>query len=79
MSKHIDKLRTAWLKELTAANGDSERCADLVDNLCRMLGTTVAVTSIGDKGFVDKVCMGIEGYIHEIALLQIAEIKRQID
>lgn len=78
MSNNIDKLEAAWLKELQSCHGDAKRCARLVEFLCRMVGTTVAATSGGSEAYVDKICMGVENVIREVALIQIKEIKRLI-
>lgn len=78
MYKHIEDMEAAWRKELQLCCGDAKRSARLVEFLCRMIGTTVAATSVGDEAYVDRVCMGIESYIHETAILSIGEIKRLI-
>ena len=79
MYKHIEDMEDAWRKELQSCHNDAQRCAILLEFLCRMVGTTVAATSIGDEAYVDKVCMGIESYIRETAILSIGEIKRQFN
>ena len=78
MPKYVEKMEAAWMKELRACGGEASRCATLIETLSRMVSTTVAATSGGDEAYVDKICMGIEKYIQECALLQIKEIKRLI-
>ena len=78
MTKYVEKMEAAWLKELHSSGGESTRCSNLIEALCRMISTTVAATSGGDEAYVDKICMGIESYIHKGALFQIVEIKRLI-
>lgn len=63
-----EQLRSLAAREATAARGDPERYADMIETLSRALGFTVALASEGDPKTIDTMLEGATAYAHAEAV-----------
>lgn len=62
------RLQAMIAKEASAANGDYERFAVMIEAVARALGFTLALATRGNGAAIDAMMPGIEGYVHSEAV-----------
>ena len=77
-----DRLAALCSREASAARGDAERSAAMIERLASSLGFAVAVAAGGDPRVIDEMLTGAEGYAHQEAVAKapfarfVAELRR---
>lgn len=68
MSDFADALASISSKEAAAARRDPDRMAEMIEQLARALGLSIAIASGGDKKTLETLCAGAEAYVMEEAV-----------
>ena len=68
MTEFSKKLSALCTAEMSAARGDPDRMADMLERLCHTLGMTVAIAAGGNGEAIDQMISGVEGYVHTAAV-----------